>query len=139
MTNDGLKALFKKAGIKNTSQRQHVYLYIETSNTPLSAEQIYMGMSDSEAVNLSTVYRILDLFTKKGLTLKTNLSHEGKATYELNHQEHRHHLVCVKCKEVIPIKGCPLAGYEEKLGESTHYKILEHHLEILGICPKCQK
>lgn len=139
MTSESMKAIFKKVGIKNTSQRQSVYLYLHDSEEPLSAEQIYMGMSDTESVNLSTVYRVLDLFVKKGLVLKSNLSLEDKATYEINHMEHRHHLICVKCKAVVPIKGCPLSGYEVKLGQQTQYKILEHHLEILGICPECQK
>lgn len=141
MGSKDLKSIFKKFGIKNTVQRQTIYSYLSNVSAPITAEHIYMALnqSESDAMNLSTVYRILDLFTKKGLVLKSNLTTDGKATYEMNHMEHRHHLVCVKCNSIVPIKGCPLEDYEKRLGESTHYKILEHHLEIMGICPECQK
>lgn len=136
-----LKVVFKKYGIKNTVQRQAVYNYLTEASTPITAEQIYMDLTqrESDAMNLSTVYRILDLFTRKGLVLKSNLQADGKSTYEMNHMEHRHHLICVKCNSIVPIKGCPLEDYEKRLSESTDYQILEHHLEILGICPKCRQ
>jgi Fur family ferric uptake transcriptional regulator len=141
MLSKDLKVVFKKYGIKNTVQRQAVYNFLSSGSAPITAEHIYMELTktESEAMNLSTVYRILDLFTRKGLVLKSNLQADGKSTYEMNHMEHRHHLVCVKCNSIVPIKGCPLSDYEKRLSESTHYKILEHHLEILGICPKCQE
>lgn len=141
MESQDLKMIFKKFGIKNTVQRQTVYIYLSNASAPITAEHIYMELTrtESDAMNLSTVYRILDLYTKKGLVLKSNLQADGKATYEMNHMEHRHHLVCVKCNSIVPIKGCPLEDYEKRLSESTNYKILEHHLEILGICPKCRQ
>ncbi len=141
MGSQELKSIFKKYGIKNTIQRQAVYNYLSNASAPTTAEQIYKELTQkqSDAMNLSTVYRILDLFTRKGLVLKSNLQADVKSTYELNHMEHRHHLICVKCNNIVPIKGCPLDDYEKKLSESTNYKILEHHLEIMGICPNCQK
>jgi len=39
---------------------------------------------------------------------------------------------------VTPLSGCPLKGYDQKVHQSTRYEILEHKLEILGICPECQ-
>ncbi len=140
MSIDHMKQLFQKHGIKNTLQRQSVYEVLLKSKQPLSAESIYQELleGNSDAANLSTVYRVLEVFTQKGLVIRSTLSMEGRATYEINHHEHRHHLSCVVCGEIKPIKGCPLAAYEKQLVDATGYQIVEHRLEILGICPTCQ-
>ncbi len=134
--------LFKKNGIKNTRQRQRVFNYLISCKQPVTADAIYDALRkeivSEDTLNLSTVYRILDIFTKNRLVTKTSFGNDHKAVFELYRLEHCHHLICVKCNEITPIKGCPLKGYEQSLSQTTHFKILEHHLEILGVCPKCQ-
>lgn len=141
MSSDKIRELFKSRGIKNTQQRHLIYDFLSRKKQPITAEEIYMALSKKEKtkMNLSTVYRILDTFMKKGLVQKSGINIEGKSTFEINHMDHRHHLVCVECNMIIPIKGCPLEGYESYLSETTGFEILEHHLEIKGICPDCQK
>ncbi len=134
--------LFKKNGIKNTRQRQRVFDFLTSCNQPVTADAIYSELkndaTDFETVNLSTIYRVLDIFAKNNLVTKTSFGNDHKAVFEIYRFEHRHHLICVKCNAITPIKGCPLKGYEQSLSQSTHFKILEHRLEILGVCPKCQ-
>lgn len=140
METEGIKKLFQKNGIKNTQKRQWIYEVLITHQDPLSAEAIYQILlkNANEDINLSTVYRTLDVFTQKGLIIRNTLSLDDRATYEINHHEHRHHLMCVACGAIEPIKGCPLESYERELIKETGYLVLEHKLEILGICPKCQ-
>lgn len=141
MNKEDIKQIFKSKGIKNTKQRQYVYEYLHACKQPVTAEAIYVDIAKESkgdaALNLSTVYRILDVFLKQKLIIKSNLTNDNKSTYELNKREHKHHLVCVKCNLVTPITGCPLKGYDQMLSQSTQYKILEHKLEVFGVCPKC--
>jgi Fur family ferric uptake transcriptional regulator len=138
---EDINALLKENGIKVTRQRIIIVQLLSSSESPMTAEDIYLAIAAAEnkALNLSTVYRILDAFTQKGILIKTNLNLDGKSTYELNHREHRHHIVCIACSEIIPVKGCPLGNYEKLLRKTTGYQILGHNLEIRGICPKCQR
>ncbi|MCA0385533.1 MAG: transcriptional repressor [Firmicutes bacterium] len=142
MNQGDIRALFKRKGIKMTMQRLRVYELLNNSNVPLTADTIYFELSGSaegeEKVNLSTVYRILEIFIKNQMVTKSNLSADFKSTFEITRSEHRHHLICVKCHLVTPLSGCPLKGYDQKVHQSTRYEILEHKLEILGICPECQ-
>lgn len=142
MNQEDIKSIFKSKGIKNTKQRLRVFEYLLACKQPVTADAIYMDLfreqGDDETLNLSTVYRILDIFLKQKLITKSNLAGDNKASYEINRSEHKHHLVCVKCNLVTPIKGCPLKGYDQVLSHSTHYEILEHKLEVFGVCPKCQ-
>lgn len=141
MKQDEIVLLLKSNNIKVTKQRVGIVQLLSEAGSPLTAEDIYLALSGGEkgSANLSTVYRILDAFTQKDILIKTNLNLEGKATYELNHREHRHHIICIFCNEIIPIKGCPLKDYEIRMKKATGYEILGHNLEIRGVCPKCQK
>ena len=138
---EDINALLKGNGIKVTKQRIMIVQLLSSSKSPMTAEDIYLAIaaSDNKALNLSTVYRILDAFTQRGISIKTNLNLDGKSTYELNHREHRHHIVCIACNEIIPVKGCPLSSYEKLLKKTTGYQVLGHNLEIRGVCPKCQR
>ncbi len=124
-------------GLKNTKQRKMVFEALSASDIPITAEELYNELRD-EAINLSTIYRTLDVFEEKEVVKKTTFYSENKATFELKHDVHRHHLICVICKKITPISGCPLRAYEEELREKNHYVILDHQLEISGICPDCQ-
>mgnify|MGYP000344742423 CR=1 FL=1 len=70
MFSEEAKKIFKQNGIKNTKQRQCVFEYLLKSDAPITAEMIFMSISrkdQEDSINLSTVYRILDVFFKKGI------------------------------------------------------------------------
>lgn len=130
------KAL-KNCGLKLTKHRKGIYDVLAKTDRPLDASEIYEKLIGSN-VNLSTVYRTLEIFEEAKIVTKVVLSPNSTATYELNHNEHKHHLVCIKCHEVTAISGCPLKDYVAEVGLGKGYYIIEHKLEILGICPNCQ-
>lgn len=140
--NQQVSEIFKINKIKNTIQRQRVYEFISSCKEPVTADFIYIELSKDKSyediINLSTIYRILELFVKHNLVLKNSFGNDHRATFEMNMREHKHHLICVKCNKITAIKGCPLKTYEKDLGDATHFQILEHRLEIFGVCPNCQ-
>jgi Fur family ferric uptake transcriptional regulator len=130
----------KHSGLKNTKQRHAILSVLEKSPQPLNAEQIYLALVNEKiAINLSTVYRVLNTLVAKELIIKTSSVKDNKALFELNAFEHRHHLVCVECKKIILVDECPFEEYEKKLKEKMGFTILGHQLEIYGVCEKCQK
>ena len=50
-------------------------------------------------IDLTTIYRNLDLFTHDGLVKKLNLG-DGEAQYEYKEDDH-HHAICIDCDKVI--------------------------------------
>jgi len=89
-------------------------------------------------VNLSTVYRTLDLMESKSVVNKIVMM-DGKARYELTVDGHRHHLVCTNCHKSVPIDFCPLENMEKDIGMRSDFDITGHKIEIYGICPNCKK
>ena len=66
------------------------------------------------------------------------LLRDDRALYEVKRHEHKHHFVCLRCKEVFPLAGCPLERYEQNLGQEEGFVVEGHKLEIYGYCPNCK-
>lgn len=132
-------SILKREGLKNTKHRNSILEVIENSDQPVSAEQIFLALkARNTSINLSSVYRILDSLVSKGLIIKSSISGDTKAVYELNRSEHKHHLVCSGCKKMFPVDGCPLGEYEKQLHERLDFDVTGHRLEIFGFCRECK-
>lgn len=133
------KELFAGKGLKNTQSRNLIYGVLSETGLPMTAEQIFIKLKETEtSVNLSTVYRTLELFVEKGLVLKANMAESNKAMFEVNHHDHKHYLVCLNCREMIPVEGCPLEEYEKVLNKKIGFDVTGHKFEIYGYCKNCQ-
>lgn len=134
------KNLFTSHGIKNTKQRNLVFDILNEFDCPVSAEKIHSNIISIDSnINLSTIYRILEVFVNKGLVLKSNMLVSNNAVFELNREKHKHQLICLKCNKTIPLDSCPLKKFQESIEESTDFDITGHNLEIFGYCPDCKK
>lgn len=130
--------ILKNEGLKSTKHRKAILFFLEQAEQPLTAEELYVELKEkSDSINLSTVYRTLDLFVSKELVNKLTLE-DGKARYELNQCEHRHHLFCVCCHKVIAIEDCPMGELQEMLKQKMDFDVTGHKLEIYGYCRNCR-
>jgi len=132
------KEIFSKHGIKNTKQRNVILDILKNTDSPITAEEIFIRSQDSNVnMNFSTVYRILNTFVLKDIAIKTSIGEDDKNLYELNMEEHSHYLICLSCKKMIKIGHCPLEEYESQIQRNTKFRIIGHKLEIHGYCPEC--
>jgi len=139
LENNNYREIFIKNNIKTTKQREAVFDILMNSNVPLSVKEIFIKLVKKENnMSLSTIYRILDVFVSKGLVVKSNISKDNKAVYEVKGMEHKHHLVCACCGKILVLDNCPLEGYEKSLEKKTMFDITSHKLEFFGICPECK-
>ncbi|MBW4827545.1 MAG: transcriptional repressor [Clostridiaceae bacterium] len=134
------KEFFKRYGIKNTKQRNIILEILKQAKDPLTAEQIFLESKKlDDSISLSTIYRVLNTFISKGIVVKLTIVKENISMYELNHTDHEHYLVCMKCNKAIDIGHCPLGVYESSLEDATEFEIVGHKLEMYGYCPECKK
>jgi len=137
--NINYKEILKREGIKNTKHRCSIIEILGKSDAPVTAEDIFIRLHESsKSICLSTVYRTLETLISKGLVSKTIISSDNRAVYELNTAEHKHHLVCVGCKRMVSIDGCPFNEYEKEIQGKNGFDITGHKLEIYGFCPECR-
>lgn len=130
---------FKKSGLKNTRQRKAILNILSSSQQPMAAEDVYLELKQNQIdVNLSTVYRSLEIMSGKDVVRKVSVAGDNRMLYELNERSHQHYLVCVNCKKIQPVGHCPLEAYEKSVARETNYAIMGHRLDIYGLCPECQ-
>ena len=132
--------LLSEHGVRNTRQRSAILQVLLSSDVPLSAERIHEKTREADAeINLSTVYRFLEMMVEKTLATKSfNIEH-GRTTFELSNPHHRHHLTCTHCGEIVVIRECPLSSLCRSLEEDTGFSVTGHRIELFGVCPNCQK
>ena len=113
-------------GIRKTKQRESVLSVLEDSEQPLSASDICSQIAkNGEAVWLSTVYRILELFVNKDI-----------AVYAFNRFQHRHYAACMNCHKMIAMNNCPMEKFAPKFKEDG-FHVMGHNLKIYGFCKDC--
>ncbi|MDI6619461.1 MAG: transcriptional repressor [Clostridiales bacterium] len=141
MSVDGrYKELFENMGIKNTKQREIIFDVLSKSDVPITADELFIKLKDMDtSINLSTIYRNLDMMCDKGIITKTIFMNDDKARFEIKNTQHKHRLICIKCKRMVPIDDCPIEEFEKMLCKKTSFDITGHKLEIYGYCPKCKK
>jgi Fur family ferric uptake transcriptional regulator len=134
-----IESMLSKKGCKNTKLRKAVIGVLDNANVPMSAEEIFLSIKKTGAsINLSTVYRNLELMEKKGLVEKT-LINDNKSRFELTKHGHRHHLICTDCNRMVALDICPIENIEQDVKDETDFDITGHQLVFYGICPECKK
>jgi len=112
---------------------------IENSNNHISAEEIYTQVvARYPNVNISTVYRTLELLERLGMVTKTDLG-GGRVRYHPAEKGHHHHLVCRECGAVIDLDESVLASLKDALIREYGFIADLRHLAILGRCVNCGK
>src|SRR3989344_1597075 len=100
--------------LKHTKARMGVLGILNKEDVPLDALEIYsMLKREGIAVNQATIYRILDVFFKKGIINRLELQ-EGKFRFELPKGEH-HHLVCENCGSIEDFSDCSIGKLEKEI------------------------
>ena len=131
------KEFLKSKNIKITKGRIEILNILKNSENSLSAEKIYQIFKENnENINLSTVYRTLELFVEKEITEKITLN-DGVFSYRLKKQTHRHHLKCDICHKEIEIP-CPMSQIEEIVQNETGFTLTQHDLVLKGVCRECK-
>ena len=128
-----------KRGYRLTPQRIMILSAIENSDDHISAEEIYAQIvAKYPSVNISTVYRTLELLKRLGLVTETDLG-EGRVRYHPAEKGHHHHLVCRECGAIIDLDEWLLVPLKSALLQEYKFAADLRHLAILGRCVKCSK
>ena len=132
--------LLNSKQLKNTKHRNSILELIEQYQQPLTVENVYLQLkAQGITISLSTVYRVIETLLSKRILLKTNVQGDQRAFFAINRLQHQHHLLCLKCRKMLAVDGCPLAAYEKTLEDSLGFAIQGHNLEIYGLCAGCKK
>lgn len=137
--NDYLDAWDKKlrtAGYRITPQRQLVLEAVTHLRHATPEEILEEVQITASGVNLSTVYRTLEVLEQVGLVTHAHIGH-GAPTYHVVDDAPHIHLVCSRCRKVESIDGEGFAKFASKLEESNGFVVNISHVALHGLCKKC--
>ncbi len=126
-------------GYRLTPQRIMVMEAIEHSENHISAEEIYAQVFQRYPhVNISTIYRTLNLLESLGLVTQTDLG-GGRVRYHPAERGKHHHLVCQNCGKITDLEESVLAPLKSSLRREFEFEADLSHLAIFGRCRACCK
>jgi Fur family ferric uptake transcriptional regulator len=134
-----LNAQLSEQGYKLTRQRRAVVEVMTRTHTRLSAADVYtQAQRRCPDLGLTTVYRTLEILEQMGVIRRVHLD-DGCEGFAPAAAEHGHHLICASCRETIEFEDCNMTALLKRVSEQTGFTIQQHWLELVGLCPKCQK
>lgn len=129
--------LENNAKLRMTTQRKIILEELRKVTTHPTASDLCKEVRKRlPRISLGTVYRNLDILSREGIILKLDVAgHEMR--FDGNTDGH-YHLRCLKCGRVDDIMMDTLPDLDEKAQEVTHYSVVGHNLEFVGVCPDCE-
>ena len=129
----------RSQGYRLTPQRMMILSTIENSDNHISAEEIYeQVVARYPKVNISTVYRTLELLKQLGMIYEIDLG-GGRVGYHPEGRGHHHHLICRKCGAVINVNESVLFPVQAILLQAFNFDAELRHLAIYGLCENCRE
>lgn len=125
-------------GYRVTPQRQLVLEAVTALEHATPEEICAQVQQTARGVNISTVYRTLELLEQLGLVTHTHLGH-GAAGYHLAAEAEHVHLVCQECGRIVQIGPEAVAPLVTALRTEQDFETDVRHLTVFGKCGACRK
>ncbi len=127
----------RAGGYRVTPQRQLI-LEAVTKLEHATPEEIFADVRQTaRGVNVSTVYRTLELLEQIGLVTHTHLGH-GAPRYHLAAEAQHVHLVCRDCERVTQVEPAAVRSLVSSLDAEHGFETDVGHLTVFGRCADCR-
>ena len=123
-------------GYRLTPQRQLVLEAVSALGHATPEDIATAVRRTASGVNISTVYRTLELLEELGLVQHTHLGH-GAPTYSVASETDHVHLVCRDCGAVDEAPPDLVAPIVEGLAASRGFQVDVGHFAVFGRCREC--
>ncbi len=127
----------REHGFRITPQRQLVLEAVEYLRHGTPEEILAEVQRTATGVNLSTVYRTLEVLEDVGLVTHAHIGH-GAPTYHAVDEELHIHLVCDRCRQVLSVPADTALTFTNALDENFGFKTDIAHVSVHGLCSTCQ-
>ncbi|HET6755235.1 MAG TPA: Fur family transcriptional regulator [Jiangellaceae bacterium] len=130
------RADLRAQGYRLTPQRELVLGAVRQLDHGSPEEILSRVRESAKGVNISTVYRTLELLEKLGLVSHTHLGHGAPAYHATTEPDHLH-LVCRNCERVTEVEPTIAAGLVGDVAARFGFRTDLRHLTVFGTCREC--
>lgn len=125
--------------LKLTPHRELILESFLNNEGHRSVEDIYRTVKVADPrIGYTTVYRTMKHLIQCGLAREIELA-DGITRYEhlFNHQHHDH-MICMECGKSIEFYNPEIEELQEAASRQLGFKVLDHKLQIYGVCRECR-
>lgn len=133
---DDWRDRLRKSGYRLTPQRELILQAVEELGHATPDEVLAQVREHSSAVNVSTVYRTLEVLEELGLIRHAHLSDRAPTYHSVTEHEH-FHLVCRNCHRVTSVAPDVMTALGDQLRDQHGFVVDIGHLTIFGHCTTC--
>lgn len=135
-TADDWQARLRASGHRLTPQRELVLAAVEKLGHATPDEVYAEVRTHSQSINLSTVYRTLELLNELHLIRHAHLTDRAPTYHSATGHEHAH-FVCRGCKKTISVGRGEMEAALGPLAAAYDFAPDYGHLTVFGLCGDC--
>jgi Fur family ferric uptake transcriptional regulator len=133
---EDLRTKLRGSGYRLTPQRELILDAVDTLGHATPDEVLAEVRKSSSALNISTVYRTLEVLEQLGLVRHAHLSDRAPTYHSIRDHEH-FHLVCRNCHKVTSVGPDVLKPLLARLDADFGFSADVGHLTVFGTCKDC--
>ena len=128
----------RDSGVPLTVQRRAILqTLLDLGNHP-TADHVHQAVvAVVPAISRTTVYRTLETLVHMGVI--TKLCHPGSAVRYDARIELHHHLVCLRCDQVIDFSDPNLDALRIPDTSSVGFQVADFRVQLRGLCRRCRR
>lgn len=135
---EDLRGRLRERGFRLTAQREMILAAVDRLGHATPDEVHAEVRQHSEAVNLSTVYRTLEVLEELGVVRHTHLTDRAPTYHSTSDHEH-FHLVCRNCRRVTSVDPGVATTLVDRLRSDFGFVADVGHLGVFGHCVNCDE
>jgi Fur family transcriptional regulator, ferric uptake regulator len=134
------KKLFKQERIDRFEDRFKVLdAFLKTEQHVTEVEMTRLLQENGNELSGDFVRDTLNLMCRFGFA-RENRFDNGKIRYEHLHLgDHHDHMICTKCKKIFEFRNDQMESLQVNIAAAIGFHMLQHKMEIYGICAECLK
>lgn len=126
------------SGKRLTPQRELILRAVDSLGHATPDEILTEVRKQVSSVNVSTVYRNLEVLEELGLVRHAHLSDRAPTYHSVSGHEH-FHIVCRNCSRVTSVDPEVMGPVTERLAQEHGFVTDIGHLTIFGTCVECER
>jgi Fur family transcriptional regulator, ferric uptake regulator len=133
-------AELRSAGYRRGGARTRVIDFLDRQQCCLGAQEIHRELRAlGDPIGLASVYRVLDVLTRKRLVQRLDLG-DGVTRFEpvRETEDHHHHIVCDDCGKIEAFADERLESVLRDVERSSGYAVAGHDIVLRGACSTCR-
>ena len=130
------RSILRDSGHRLTPQRELVLRAVERLGHATPDEVLTAVRTQSHAVNISTVYRTLELLEELGLVRHAHITDRAPTYHSAAAPEHVH-LVCRSCGAITEVTPEEVSPMTQVLRDRYGFVTDIGHLTVFGACRAC--